>query len=115
MLRLLLSFFLLACLAFGVQAQSLADRPAPGGDEARTVTVFPNPSAGILHITATGFDGKTELRILNVIGNVVYRESLNEAEARFNRTLDLGELAAGLYYLKIESGSRSEMRKVVIR
>ncbi len=115
MLRLLLSLFLVACLALGGQAQSLAERPAASGDEARTVTVFPNPSAGILHITATGFDGKIELRLLNVIGNVVYRESLNETEARFNRTLDLGELAAGLYYLKIESGAHSEMRKVVIR
>ncbi len=97
------------------RAQTLAERPGGPADE-RTVVVFPNPSAGILHVTVTGFDGTaTTLRVLNVIGNEVHRESISDAEPRFSRTIDLSSLATGLYYVKIENGTHAEMRKVVIR
>lgn len=113
-LLLLFCLFLLSGAGHLVRAQALGERP--GAAEERSIVVFPNPSTGgVLHVTVTGFEGKTDLRILNIIGNVVYRESLNESEARFSRTLDLSELTPGLYYLKLEGEGRSEMRKVVIR
>ena len=112
MKRNLLILLLSAFLGLGAQAQIASERPA--GEE-RAVLVFPNPSAGIVHVTITGFEGVTNLRILNVIGNEVYRESLTSAETRISRTIDLSSLATGLYYVKIESGPHVEMRKVVIR
>ena len=93
-------------------AERAAERPAA---EDRSLVVFPNPSTGILHVTVTGYEGTANLRVLNVIGNEVYRESLSASEPRISRTIDLGSLAAGLYYVKIESGPYAEMRKVVIR
>lgn len=116
MKRLLLLFLLITSFGFMTRAQGLAERPGSSAGDERSVVVFPNPSTGILHVTVSGFNGtSTELRVLNVIGNVVYRETLSEAEPRFSRTIDLGNLAAGLYYVKIESGNYAEMRKVVIR
>jgi Secretion system C-terminal sorting domain len=109
--------FLLFFIALGTiaRAQVTAERPGGPTDE-RTVVVFPNPSSGILHITVTGFDGaSTTLRVLNVIGNEVHRENVSDAEPRFSRTVDLSNLATGLYYVKIENGTHAEMRKVVIR
>lgn len=87
----------------------------PTADE-KNVLVYPNPSTGIVHIDINGFNGrKTELRILNVIGSVIYRESLTELNGRFTKTLDLSRFASGLYYVKLESDNASEMRKLVIR
>jgi hypothetical protein len=78
--------------------------------------VYPNPSTGIVHIDINGFEGrKTELRILNVIGSVIYRESLTELNDRYTKTLDLSKFASGLYYVKLETDNASEMRKLVIR
>lgn len=115
MKRILLLLLFIASFGLGARAQAVAERPGGGPDE-RSIVVFPNPSNGILHVTVTGFDGAgSELKVINVIGNVVYRESLNEAEPRFSRTVDLSNLAAGLYYIKVESGPHAEMRKVVIR
>lgn len=94
-------------------AASTASRPA--ADE-KKLLVYPNPSTGIVHIDINGFEGrKTELRILNVIGSVIYRESLTELNERFTKTLDLSKFASGLYYVKLESENASEMRKIVIR
>ena len=87
----------------------------PATDE-KNLLVYPNPSTGIVHIDINGFEGrKTELRILNVIGSVIYRESLTELNDRFTKTLDLSKFASGLYYVKLESDNASEMRKLVIR
>jgi hypothetical protein len=68
-----------------------------------------------VRITLTGFNGKrTELRILNVIGNVVYREMLTEADNRFTRIIDLTKNASGIYYVKLEAADFSEIRKIIL-
>ncbi|WP_092767568.1 T9SS type A sorting domain-containing protein [Hymenobacter actinosclerus] len=117
----LLRIFLLTLLTTVALAGPLAPAQAqpPGktvaADE-KALTVFPNPSTGIVHININGFEGrKLELRVLNVIGTVMYRESLTELRDRYTRTLDLSKFANGLYYVKLEADNTSEMRKLVIR
>lgn len=121
-LRLLLCFCALVLGPLGASVPTATAQPAsptassrPTADE-KNVLVYPNPSTGIVHIDINGFNGrKTELRILNVIGSVIYRESLTELNGRFTKTLDLSRFASGLYYVKLESDNASEMRKLVIR
>ena len=82
----------------------------------KSVLVYPNPSTGIVHLTINGFENRrVELRVLNVIGSVVYRELLTELSDRTTKTLDLSKIASGLYYIKLEGEDVSEMRKLVIR
>jgi hypothetical protein len=84
-------------------------------NEAKRVVLFPNPSNGIVHLTLAGFKGKkTELRIMNVIGNVIYREILTEPDDRFTLTIDLTKYANGLYYVKLQSEDFTELRKIII-
>ena len=95
----------------GVRAQ-LAGKPA----EERSLLVYPNPSTGIVHIAINGFEGrKVELRVLNVIGSVIYREAITELNDRYTKTLDLSKFASGLYYVKLDGDNSSQMRKLVIR
>ena len=122
MMQRLRFFFLLLVLGFGFVRSSVpaavaqpATRPTPGriADE-KSFLVYPNPSNGIVHITINGFEGRRlELRILNVIGTVIYRESITELNGP--KTLDLSKFASGLYYVKLEGENASEMRKLVIR
>ena len=94
------------------EAPPRATRPA----EERTLLVYPNPSTGIVHIAINGFEGrKLELRVLNVIGSIIYRETITELNDRFTKTLDLSKFSNGLYYVKLEADNASEMRKLVIR
>jgi hypothetical protein len=109
----------LAALPLAVQAtpgappQSIARTPLL--DE-RSLTVYPNPSTGIVHLTISGLEGrKVDVSVLNVIGTVVYRESLTELNDHFTKTLDLSRLANGLYYVKIEADNSSQLCKLVIR
>ncbi|WP_207434202.1 T9SS type A sorting domain-containing protein [Sabulibacter ruber] len=89
---------------------------AKAANEEQSMSVFPNPSSGVITISLDGFEGKkTDLKILNVIGNVVYREVIQDPEARYAKTLDLNKLAKGLYYVKLETPTYSEIRKVILR
>jgi calcineurin-like phosphoesterase len=84
-------------------------------NEPKQLLLYPNPSNGIVHLTLAGFKGKrTELRIMNVIGNVVYREILLEPDERFTKIIDLTKNANGLYYVKLQAEDFSEIRKIII-
>jgi hypothetical protein len=85
-------------------------------NEVKQVVVYPNPTTnGIVHLTLAGFKGeKMELRIMNVIGNVVYREILTNPEDRFTKTIDLTKFADGLYYVKLQTEDFSQIRKVIL-
>ena len=87
----------------------------PSLDE-RTLVVYPNPSTGIVHLTINGLEGrKVELSVLNVIGTVLYRETLTDLNERSTRTLDLSRFVNGLYYVKLEADNSSQLCKLVIR
>ena len=82
----------------------------------KTLVVYPNPSTGIVHLTISGLEGrKVEVSVLNVIGTVMYRETLTELNERFTKTIDLSRFANGLYYVKLEADNASQLCKLVIR
>jgi hypothetical protein len=87
----------------------------PGDD--KTLLVYPNPSTGIVHLTINNLQGKkVELSVLNVIGSVMYRETLTEMNDRYTKMLDLSKFANGLYYVRLEAdNTTSQICKLVIR
>ena len=81
-----------------------------------TLVVYPNPSTGIVHLTISGLEGrKVEITVLNVIGTVMFRETLTELNDHFTKTLDLSRFANGLYYVKLETDKASQLSKLMIR
>ena len=127
MQRLLLSLLLVACLSFGpgpllrtepAAAATIMHHPVqqgkPGDD--KTLLVYPNPSTGIVHLTINNLPGKkVELSVLNVIGSVMFRETVTELNDRYSKTIDLSKFANGLYYVRLEADNTSQMCKLVIR
>lgn len=127
MQRYFLPLLLCACLSLSAVMGSLPcataaplHRPGqqgskPGADE-KTLVVYPNPSTGIVQLTINNLQGKkVELSVLNVIGSVMYRETLTELNDRYTKVLDLSKFTNGLYYVRLESNNTSQMCKLVIR
>jgi hypothetical protein len=124
--RVLFSGLLLASLGLlrgGLSLPAEAAVPAihhqavtrPVGEE-RTLVVYPNPSTGIIHLTISGLEGRrAEVSVLNVIGTVMYRETLSELNDHSTKTLDLSKFANGLYYVKLEADNSSQLCKLIIR
>ena len=89
-------------------------RPATGE---RTLVVYPNPSTtGIVQLTINGLEGRrAEVTVLNVIGTVMYRETLTELNEHTTKTLNLSKFANGLYYVKLEADNSSQLCKLIIQ
>lgn len=78
--------------------------------------IYPNPSDGVIHLSLSGFENKKpEIKISNVIGNLVYREVLQELESKSVKVIDLSQLAKGVYYIKLEVEDYSVVRKVILK
>jgi hypothetical protein len=112
------------CLSFYEVPAQVKTRPLPteqsseakAGQYDQSMSVYPNPTNGPITISLEGFEGKkTDLRIMNVIGNVVYREVIQDPAERYVKNLNLSSLSKGLYYVKLETPSYSEVRKVILR
>lgn len=125
MQRLLLSLLLFACVGLGIcpltlpsASAAIISRPGqqakPSDD--KTLLVYPNPSTGIVHLTINNLQGKkVELSVLNVIGSVMYHETMTEMNERYTKMLDLSKFANGLYYVRLEADNTSQICKLVIR
>lgn len=126
MQRLLLPLIYFVCFGLGLGTLFIAPTAAaatltrPGqqtkpGDD-KTLLLYPNPSTGIVHLTINNLQGKkAQLSVLNVIGSVMYRETLTEMNDRYTKMLDLSKFANGLYYVRLEANNTSQMCKLVIR
>lgn len=119
-LTLLITFSLLAA-----QAQEQATGQQAEKEKALTVnqddkdfTIYPNPSNGVFTVSLANMTGKkADLRIMNVIGNEIYHETLTRDNALLSTTIDLSRYskAKGLYYVKLETDNFSVVRRVIVK
>jgi hypothetical protein len=63
-----------------------------------TLSVYPNPTNGIVHIS-TGNDSEERIEVTNLMGEVVLKTTINNA-----KSLDLGHLSAGIYVIRTSNG-----------
>ena len=64
--------------------------------------IYPNPTTGQLRVSGDiGDSGDREIRIFNVVGQVVFTSQLSELSPE--TTIDISHLANGLYFLKIDN------------
>jgi hypothetical protein len=74
-------------------------------DQIDNLSLFPNPTSGNLTIQSSG---SQELKIIDVIGNVVRKETV---VAGVSKQIDVTSLGAGSYYLQ----SRTKVIRFVIQ
>jgi len=79
-----------------------------GNTSNQLISIFPNPTAGILNINAIEANGTIE--VYNVIGDKVYSNSV----VKGNNSIDLSGLANGAYFLKVNSNNQIISKKVVL-
>jgi PKD repeat protein len=78
-------------------------------------TVSPNPSHGI--ITLDIFSGKTvsaNISVINAINVPVYRESGISFSGKLTKSIDLSNVAKGIYFVVVEQEGSKTVKKVII-
>jgi len=73
------------------------------------VSVYPNPSEGIINVTNTNNNDNT-IVVLDVTGKVVYQGSVNSTTS-----IDLSSNGSGIYFVEVSNENGSIVEKVVIK
>ncbi|WP_324672938.1 T9SS type A sorting domain-containing protein [Hymenobacter sp. GOD-10R] len=79
----------------------------------RAISVYPNPSTGTVTLSIHGVaaKGALQVQVSNLLGQTVYTGTAkNEA----TNTLNLANLASGVYNLKVQNGDQYTIQKLVI-
>lgn len=94
--------------------KQFAENDVTVGDNGTIVaTAYPNPASSEINLL-TVFESKTnaEIKIVDIEGNTLYSDTKNSIE-EINETINIGNLTAGTYFIKIESEFDSVVRKFV--
>ena len=84
-----------------------------GIEEAKTAlfSVSPNPSNGVFTVIANNADNYT-LEVINILGEVVSTKSI---EGAINETINISNLNAGVYLVKVSSATTQNVQRVIIK
>jgi hypothetical protein len=82
-------------------------------NEGISISVVPNPSNGIINLTVNGANGKTDLVIYSLHGQLLYTEQLN-VTGNYTHQLDLSTLPKGIYIVKLSNEKTSSINKMII-
>jgi hypothetical protein len=80
------------------------------------LTIYPNPSRDMFNISFTSEDvHDLKLRILNVIGEELMNENLNQFVGEYTKQIDLTNNAKGIYFLEIETHDGVINKKLILQ
>jgi hypothetical protein len=81
--------------------------------ESSYFNIYPNPSNGRFRVTIYNPQGeKSELEILNVLGQEIYKANL---ENEILNEVDVSDILDGVYFVLIKSGKRNYYSKIIIQ
>lgn len=78
------------------------------------INMLPNPTNGNVNITVNGVEKNISIKVYNVIGSEVKTFNANDVSSTFNKTFDFSDLANGTYLVKIQSASRTAVKRLTV-
>lgn len=98
-----------------LMSQSIVLLSIRGNDVADGVVLSPNPNNGSFAIDINTIkEGTITAEVINLYGEVVYREKIDTNGGRVHRVLDIGKVPAGTYMLRLRNGSIQKMVKFTV-
>ncbi len=80
------------------------------------IEIFPNPNNGSFTVKLQSpRNEKLDLNVFNSLGTVVYSESDIQSHHSFSRSIDLRDHSEGLYFVKLNSGKTTYVKKIIIQ
>ena len=88
----------------------------PVAETMQDLSAYPNPSSGLITVKMKVLNKEDiNIRVTDLLGNVVYSNNIKNSSVLFTKTIDLRNLAKGIYLVNIENGSNRSTEKIVIQ
>jgi hypothetical protein len=87
-----------------------------GGSAIANLDVYPNPSRDVFNVTFTSETIQDlKVRILNIIGEELINENLEQFIGEYTKQINLEENAKAIYFLEIETNDEVINRKLILQ
>ena len=87
-----------------------------GGESIANLEVYPNPSRDVFNVTFTSEDVQDlEVRVINLVGEVVYTENLKQFVGEYTKSIDLATYTKGVYFLEITTNNGVVNKKLILQ
>lgn len=81
-----------------------------------SLKIYPNPTTNLLNVSFELEDTQGfEVKLISVTGNVVYQESKDSFSGNYVNTIDLSNMAKGVYFLNLSNDAGAINKKVVVK
>ena len=84
-------------------------------DLSKHVSVYPNPNNGNFTVSAAGFTGTVNMELTNSLGQVVLKDAFECYGGKAEHNINAQGVAAGVYMLRMNSGSSQTAQKIIIK
>jgi len=75
--------------------------------------LYPNPNDGKFNLNFNlKSKGDVEVTVYNVEGKQVYNEKIPNFEGEYNKPIDISSNAKGIYFVKIQQGKHTQVKKI---
>ena len=86
------------------------------GTTINNLDVYPNPTNDIFNVSFVSEEIQTlQLRVLNIVGEVVYTENLEQFVGEYTKQISIGNNAKGVYFLEITDNQGTINKKIIIK
>lgn len=76
---------------------------------------YPNPNTGRFNLSFNLPEkGDAEINIMNMDGKNVYKEKLTSFSGNYDKEIDISKNAKGVYFVKVEQGKHSQVKKIIL-
>jgi subtilisin-like proprotein convertase family protein len=87
-----------------------------GHEELPGFNVYPNPAGDRVQVEFYSKEtGKTYITLYDLLGRQVLDKQYDSGDVYFKKTVGLGHISSGLYYLKVKKGGQISVKKLLIR
>ncbi|MGZ3862270.1 MAG: T9SS type A sorting domain-containing protein [Bacteroidia bacterium] len=82
---------------------------------ANTFAVYPNPSAGIIHVDLTDYtlEPGTSVKICNALGEILFSEAIG-IENKDKKVINLSNNQRGVYFVSVQSKNETTTKKIIL-
>ena len=100
-------------LIFWTQPSSIR---VEGGTSINNLDVYPNPSRDIFNLSFISENKqKIEVRILNLVGEIIFIENLENFEGEYTNSFNLVEYSKGVYLLELDTDNGLINKKLILQ
>ncbi len=80
----------------------------------QSVELMPNPNNGFVNIAVSNIEKGVSIRVFNILGSEVKRFADATATGAFSKSFDFTDLSKGAYIVKVQSGSKSAVKRMIV-